>query len=156
MSSADQDLISLYSKRILALAADIPHAGRADRAQATARKRSPLCGSTVTVDLSLDDGRVSEFGQEVKACALGQASASVLGAQVIGLTKDEIAKAREELHAMLKSGGDVPAAPFDGYEALLPAKDYKNRHASILLSLDATLAAIEAAEAEGTGAASEG
>ncbi|MEM6438293.1 MAG: iron-sulfur cluster assembly scaffold protein [Pseudomonadota bacterium] len=147
MSDADQDLISLYSKRILALAADIPHAGRLEAPQATARKRSPLCGSTVTVDLSMEDGRVAAFGQEVKACALGQASAAVLGAGVIGRAREEIAAARDQLKAMLKAGGPVPEAPFEGYEALSPAKDYKNRHASILLSLDATLAAMEEAEA---------
>ncbi|MEM1313437.1 MAG: iron-sulfur cluster assembly scaffold protein [Pseudomonadota bacterium] len=150
MSDADQDLISLYSKRILALAADIPHVGRLDGAQASVKKRSPLCGSTVTVDLSLEDGRICDFGQEVKACALGQASAAVLGAQALGRTREEIAAARDQLKAMLKAGGPVPAAPFDGYEALQPAKDYKNRHASILLCLDATLAAMEEAEAAAT------
>ncbi|MEO1688741.1 MAG: iron-sulfur cluster assembly scaffold protein, partial [Pseudomonadota bacterium] len=93
MSDADQDLISLYSKRILALASDIPHAGRLPDAQATARKRSPLCGSAVTVDLTLDDGRIAAFGQEVKACALGQASAAVLGAQVFhgGVVAEDLA-----------------------------------------------------------------
>lgn len=146
MTDADQDLISLYSKRILALAADIPHVGRLTGAQASAKKRSPLCGSTVTVDLSLENGRIAEFGQEVKACALGQASASVLGAQAIGRTREEIATARDQLKAMLKSDGPVPSAPFEGYEALQPAKDYKNRHASILLCLDATLAAFEEVE----------
>lgn len=146
MSDDDQDLMSLYSKRILALAADIPHVGRLEGAQATVRKRSPLCGSTVTVDLDVADGRIAAFGQEVKACALGQASAAVLGAHAIGRTREEVAAARDQLKAMLKAGGPVPEAPFEGYEALQPAKDYKNRHASILLSLDATLAAMEAAE----------
>ncbi len=140
------DLISLYSKRILALAADIPHLGRLEGAQASARKRSPLCGSTVTVDLSVTDGRISEFGQEVKACALGQASASVLGAHAIGRSREEVAAARDQLRAMLKADGPVPEPPFEGFEVLRPARDYKNRHASILLSLDATLAAFEEAE----------
>jgi NifU-like protein involved in Fe-S cluster formation len=139
------DLIKLYSQRILALAADIPHAGRLPGAQVSARKRSPLCGSTVTVDLSLEQGRIAEFGQEVKACALGQAAAAVLGAVVIGRTREEIARARDELSAMLKEEGPVPSAPFDGFEVLLPARDYRNRHASILLALEATLAACDEA-----------
>lgn len=143
--SGDNDLINLYSQRILALAADIPLAERLTAPQVTTRKRSPLCGSTVTVDLSLLDGRVAAFGQDVKACALGQAAAAVLGANVIGRSRDEIARARDELQAMLKTGGPVPAAPFDGYEVLLPARDYKNRHASIMLALEATLSACDGA-----------
>ncbi|MFO7855405.1 MAG: iron-sulfur cluster assembly scaffold protein [Paracoccaceae bacterium] len=144
--AATEDLIGLYSKRILALASDIPHAGRLEGAEATVRKRSPLCGSTVEVGVSLDeDGRIAAFGQDVKACALGQASAAVLGAEVVGRSRDEIAAARDALKAMLKSDGPVPGAPFEGFEALRPAKDYKNRHASILLSLEATLAAMDEA-----------
>ena len=90
---------------------------------------------------------MSRFGQDVKACALGQASAAVLGAVVIGLSRDEIAAGREALRAMLKDGAEPPAPPFDGLAVLAPARDYKNRHASILLAWDATLAAFEAAEA---------
>ena len=142
MSDAD-DLIQLYSKRILALAADIPHDRRLDDPQGTAMKRSPLCGSTVTVDLDVADGRIARFGQDVKACALGQASAAVLGSVAIGRTRDEIETARDALKAMLKSGGDAPGAPFDGLEVLAPARDYKNRHASILLPYDAALAAFD-------------
>jgi NifU-like protein involved in Fe-S cluster formation len=111
----------------------------------TARKRSPLCGSTVTVDLRLQDGRVAAFGQDVKACALGQASASVLGRHVVGATREAIAAARDQLAAMLRSGGPAPAAPFEALEVLMPARDYKNRHASILLAYDATLAAFDEA-----------
>lgn len=144
---SDSDLIKLYSARILALAADIPHHGRLPAPQGTARKRSPLCGSTVTVDVAVQDGRIAAFAQDVKACALGQASAAVLGAVAIGRTLPELLAARDALHAMLKDDGPVPAAPFDGYEVLLPARDYRNRHASILLALDATCAAMEAAQA---------
>ena len=144
---SDGDLIQLYSKRILALAADIPHAEPLEAAMGAAKKRSPLCGSTVAVQLDVEDGRVSRFGQDVKACALGQASAAVLGAVVIGLSRDEIAAGREALRAMLKDGAEPPAPPFDGLAVLAPARDYKNRHASILLAWDATLAAFEAAEA---------
>lgn len=143
--SADQDLIKLYSTRILALAAEIPHLGRLDSPDGTARKRSPLCGSTVTVDLRVADGRVTEIGQEVRACALGQASAAIAGTALPGCTLDDLRTARDELVAMLTQGGPVPAAPFDGYAVLEPARDYRNRHASILLVLDAAIDAMEQA-----------
>lgn len=143
--SGEQDMIKLYSQRILALAAEIPHAERLASPQVTVKKRSPLCGSTVTVDLEVADGRIAAFGQDVKACALGQASASVLGAAAIGRTRDEIAVARNQLQAMLKADGPPPEAPFDGFEVLMPARDYKNRHASIMLALEATLAAFDEA-----------
>lgn len=144
---SDSDLVKLYSGRILALAADIPHLGRLTAPDGTAKKRSPLCGSTVTVDVTLAGGRIIGFGQDVKACALGQAAAAVVGAAVIGRTRDEVSLAREQLAAMLKSGGPAPDAPFDGLEVLLPARDYANRHASILLALEATVEAMDAASA---------
>ena len=146
MAEAD-DLIQLYSRRILALAASIPHVGRLANPDGSANKRSPLCGSTVTVDVALDGDRITDFAQVVKACALGQASASVLGAVAIGRSRTEIQTARDALKAMLKDGAQPPAAPFDGLEALRPARDYKNRHASIMLAYDATLAAIDEAQA---------
>ncbi|ETX29825.1 iron-sulfur cluster assembly scaffold protein [Roseivivax isoporae] len=148
--SSDSDLIKLYSQRILALAADIPNTARLDAPDATARKRSPLCGSTVTVDVQLRDGRVSAYGQDVKACALGQAAASVVGRSIVGCRPEEVRAARDALRAMLKDNGPVPAAPFDGLEVLRPAQDYKNRHASILLALDAASAALDEAEASAT------
>ncbi len=144
--SGDSDLIKLYSGRILELAADIPHLGHLEAPCARARKRSPLCGSTVTVELCLKDGRISEFAQDVKACALGQAAASVVGANVIGCGRAQVARARDQLEAMLKAGGPAPEAPFDELEVLIPARDFRNRHASILLSLEATLAALDEAE----------
>ncbi|WP_108858657.1 MULTISPECIES: iron-sulfur cluster assembly scaffold protein [unclassified Ruegeria] len=144
--SGENDLIKLYSGRILALAADIPHLERLENPDATVKKRSPLCGSTVTVDVKVEDGHVSDFGQDVKACALGQASASVVGSAVIGTTRAQIETARDQLSAMLKKDGPAPDAPFDGLEVLMPARDYKNRHASILLALDATAEAMEQAE----------
>ena len=143
---AETDLIKLYSARILALASDIPHSERLAAPEATVKKRSPLCGSTVTVDVVMKEGRVADFGQDVKACALGQSAASVLGSVVIGRSPEELEKAQAELRAMLKEGGPIPAAPFDGFEVLEPAREYKNRHASILLALDA--AAEAAAQAE--------
>lgn len=143
--SENNDLIKLYSGQILALAADIPRTERLDDPDGTAKRRSPLCGSTVSVDIRLDDGRISDFGQDVKACALGQASASVVGGAIIGRTREEVEIARDQLKAMLKSGGPVPDAPFDGLNVLEPARDFKNRHASIMLALEATLEAFDAA-----------
>lgn len=144
---SDSDLLKLYSTRLLALAADIPHLGRLPQPHGTAHRRSPLCGSTVTVDVVVSNGRIIEFAQEVKACALGQAAAAVLGQVVLGRSLAELRSARNSLHSMLADDGPVPQAPFQGYEALLPARDHKNRHASILLALDAVCGAMEAAEA---------
>lgn len=141
----DTDLIKLYSGRILALAADIPHLTRLDAPHASIKKRSPLCGSTVTVDVEVSDGRISAFGQDVKACALGQAAAAITGNAIIGRTLDDVKTARDALRTMLKQDGPVPAAPFDGFEVLEPAREYKNRHASILLAIDATVEAMEQA-----------
>ncbi|SFD82493.1 iron-sulfur cluster assembly scaffold protein [Roseivivax sediminis] len=146
----DSDLIKLYSQRILALAADIPNTQRLEDPDASVKKRSPLCGSTVTVDLSLEDGRISAFGQDVKACALGQAAASVVGGAIVGQTPAQVAAARDALQAMLKSDGPTPPAPFDNLEVLRPAQAYKNRHASIMLALDAAVDAAEMAQARQT------
>lgn len=143
---SDTDLIKLYSGRILELAADIPHLGRLPAPEGSAKRRSPLCGSTVTVDVTLQDHRVKDMAQDVKACALGQAAASVVGRALPGRTLAEVERARDELRAMLKDDGPVPSAPFDGLEVLLPARGYKNRHASILLPLEAAADAIAEAE----------
>lgn len=143
---SDADLMKLYSQRILALAADIPHLGHLPAPHGSARRRSPLCGSTVTAEVTLKDGRVAEFAQDVKACALGQASAAIAGAAMIGRSRAEIEAARDALSAMLKEAGPVPPAPFAGYEVLTPARDYRNRHASILLALEAAAEAVAAAE----------
>ena len=140
---SDADLMKLYSSRILALAADMPRTERLSAPTATVKRRAPLCGSTVTVDLVVTDGVVADYAQDVKACALGQASASVVGAAIVGCTVDQVVSAREELKMMLKSDGPVPSAPFDGLEVLIPARDYKNRHDSILLALNASVQAIE-------------
>lgn len=141
--SAETDLVKLYSDRILALATDIPHLVRLDTPDATVKRRAPLCGSTVTVDIALRDGKIYQFGQDVKACALGQAAASIVGRAVIGTTREQIVAGRDGLKAMLKEDGPTPPAPFDGLEVLRPAKDYKNRHASILLTLDALSEAMD-------------
>lgn len=147
------DLIKLYSGRILALASDIPHHARLEAPQISVKRRSPLCGSTVTVDLDMDNGRVSRFGQDVKACALGQAAAAILGQVVLGRSTEELLNARNQVRAMLTENGPVPNAPFDGFEVLTPAREYRNRHASILLALDAAAEASASitAQADGVG-----
>ncbi|QIR85082.1 iron-sulfur cluster assembly scaffold protein [Paracoccus sp. AK26] len=142
---ADSDLMQLYSRRILALTTAIPHLGTLPDFDGKAMRRSPQCGSSVTAYVAMDGDRIADFRQEVRACALGQASASVLGQAVIGRSRTEIAQARDALNAMLTDGGTPPAEPFADLEALLPARDYPNRHASILLAWDATLQAMDAA-----------
>jgi NifU-like protein involved in Fe-S cluster formation len=144
--SAETDLIKLYSGRILAMAAEMPRVGRLERPHASVMRRSPLCGSTVTGDVAVEEGRVADYGQDVKACALGQAAASVVGANAVGRTRPEIEAARDALRAMLKEGGPVPEAPWDGFEVLQPARDYRNRHASILLAIEALAEAVAQAE----------
>ena len=146
--STDNDLIKLYSQRILALAADIPLTDRLEAPQASVRKRAPLCGSTVTVDLDMEAGRITRFGQDVKACALGQASAALMAANILGRSRAEVEAGRDQLRAMLKDGAPPPLPPFTGYEVLEPARDYKNRHASIMLAFEATVEAMAQAEAE--------
>ena len=140
--TAEIDMMKLYSARILALAADMPRTERLAAPTATAKRRAPLCGSTVTVDIALENGVIVDYGQDVKACALGQAAASVVGSAIVGLTPAQVELGRNQMLAMLKQDGPVPDAPFDGLEVLTPAKDYKNSHASIMLAFDATLDAL--------------
>ncbi|MEY3260910.1 MAG: hypothetical protein RIT46_1739 [Pseudomonadota bacterium] len=134
----------LYSSRILALAANMPRAGRLAAPQASAEKVAKLCGSRIIVDLVLKDGRVSDFAQEVQACALGQASAAILGANIIGATVDEIRQARDGLRAMLKEAGSAPEGRFADLGVLAPVRDYPARHASTLLAFEAALEAAAA------------
>jgi NifU-like protein involved in Fe-S cluster formation len=143
---SNSDLINLYSGRILELATNIPLTDRLEAPDASVKRRSPLCGSTVTVDVKVENGTIVAFGQDVKACALGQASASVVAAQIVGQSRETVTRARDQLKAMLKDNGPVPDAPFDGLEVLIPARDFKNRHASIMLALEATTEALEIAE----------
>lgn len=138
----------VYNKQILALALDIPRIGRLPAPQATASRHSRLCGSKITVDLVLDGDRVVDYAHEVKACALGQSSASILARHVIGATTAEIRAARDALSAMLKENGPVPTGRFADLALLEPVRDYKARHTSTLLPFDATVEAIERIEAE--------
>lgn len=127
---------ALYSSEILRLAAEIPHIGRLDPADGCARRVSRLCGSAVEVSLRLENDRIVEIGLEVKACALGQASASVLGANAVGASINDIRYAREGLAAMLK-GAPAPEGRFSGLSALESARAYPARHASIRLAFEA-------------------
>lgn len=146
--SDSADLIKLYSTQILSLAAEIPHIGRLEAPDASVKKRSPLCGSTVTVDLDLTDGRVSRFSQDVKACALGQAAAAVVGQSILGCTIEQLDQAHAQLMDMLAKDGPIPAPPFAGFEPLLPAREYRNRHASILLSISSAAEAAHLANSK--------
>jgi NifU-like protein involved in Fe-S cluster formation len=141
----------LYPTAILALAADIPHLGPlppGDGPTGRARKRSMVCGSEVEVAVRLDaEGRIANLALDVEACALGQASASVLGGSSVGATLDEVRSARDALEAMLKSDGAPPEGRFAGLSALAPVKDYPRRHASTLLAWNAAVEAMEAAGA---------
>ena len=141
----------LYSAKVLKLVANIPHTGRLAAPDASSEKISKLCGSRILVDLKVDDGRVSDFAQEVKACALGQAAAAVLGAHVIGATPDEIEMARDALRAMLKSNGPAPQGRFSELSVLEAVKDYPARHTSTMLAFEAAAeAARTAAQAKAT------
>ena len=135
----------LYTAAILRLAANMPRAGRLPRPDAASEKVSRLCGSTVRVELTLDGDRIADFAQEVKACALGQAAAAVLGEHVLGARVDEIETARDQLRAMLKTGGTPPAGRFVDLKVLEPVKDYPARHASALLAFEAAAEAARAA-----------
>ncbi len=148
-TSGEEDLIRLYSGPILALAGNIPRTGRLDAPDATASRRAPLCGSTVTVDIRAGDGRITDYAQEVRACALGQAAASVVGANVVGCDFDQVRQARDQLERMLKQDGPAPAPPFDELEALRPARAFANRHESILLALNALVDAIDRLQQSG-------
>lgn len=149
--SPETDLITLYSGRILALAADVPRIGRLEKPDGTSRRRAPQCGSTVTVDVRVADGRISDFAQDVRACALGQAAAAVVGAEAVGRSLAELRTAQDALHAMLASGGPPPGAPFAELGVLEAARGFTNRHASICLALDATVEAMESALAHAAG-----
>lgn len=135
----------LYSAKVLKLAANLPHAGRLDAPHASAEKVSKLCGSRVVVDVAVEGDRVARFAQDVKACALGQASASVLGAHVLGASLAEIELARDQFRAMLKDGADAPEGRFSDLAMLAPVKDYPARHASTLLAFEAAAEAVRRA-----------
>ena len=135
----------LYTDRILKLAANMPRAGRLAQPDGSAEKTAKLCGSVITVDVRMNGDRVADFAQEVRACALGQAAAAVLGANVIGASVQEIAEARDGLRGMLKAGAPPPTGRFADLAVLSPVRDFPPRHASTLLAFEAAVAAIAAA-----------
>ena len=137
----------LYSTAILRLAANMPGAGRLAAVDGSSERVAKLCGSRIRVELRLMDGKVADFAQEVKACALGQAAAAVLGANVIGATPGEIEMARDAFRAMLKAGGTPPTGRFSDLSMLEPVKDYPPRHASTLLAFEAAVDACRMAQA---------
>jgi NifU-like protein involved in Fe-S cluster formation len=138
----------IYNRKILEFAADIPRLQRLDAPDATATAISRLCGSKVTVDVKLANGAVSDFGHEVKACALGQASSSIMARHVLGSTPTELRQLRAQMYAMLKEGGEPPSGKWQDLEALLPVRDFKARHASTLLTFDAVVDAVNQLEAK--------
>jgi SUF system NifU family Fe-S assembly protein len=138
----------IYNSHILEFAGNIPRIGTLADAEAEAGAHSKLCGSRVKVYLKLDGDRVSDFAHEVKACALGQASSSIMARHVVGATVDEIRKAREDMLAMLKADGEGPSGRFEDMRFLKPVKDYKARHASTMLTFDAVVDAIGQIEAK--------
>jgi NifU-like protein involved in Fe-S cluster formation len=138
----------LYSAHILRLAANLPHAGRLPAPDGTGERVAKLCGSKAIVDVRLDgQDRIAAFAQDIKACALGQAAAGVLGESIIGASLAEIESARDATLAMLKAGGEGPTGRFEGLRAMKQVADYPARHASTLVAIEATLEAVHAAVA---------
>ncbi len=143
-------LNDVYNKRILELAADIPRLGRLPQPDATSTAHSKLCGSTVTIDLTLRDGKVADFAHDVKACALGQASSSIMARNVVGSTPEELRHIREIVRRMLKENGEPPQGKWADIAVLEPVRDYKARHASTLLTFDAVVDALNRIDAAAT------
>jgi NifU-like protein involved in Fe-S cluster formation len=137
------DIDDIYSPRLFEIAADIPRSARLPQPDATATAHSKLCGSTITVDLAMDNGRVKEFGQTVRACLLGQASAAILGREIVGTSEAELKEIAHRMRAMLKEGGPPPAGRWADLALLQPVKDYKARHASTLLVFEAVERALD-------------
>ncbi|WP_454286769.1 iron-sulfur cluster assembly scaffold protein [Rhizobium arsenicireducens] len=138
----------IYNSRILEFAGNIERTGKLADADASAEKHSKLCGSRVKVYVKLADGRVTDFSHEVKACALGQASSSIMARHIVGATPDEIRQARADMLAMLKEGGEGPSARFADMRFLKPVKDYKARHASTMLTFEAVVDCLDQIEAK--------
>jgi NifU-like protein involved in Fe-S cluster formation len=137
-------LDDVYNKRILELAGNIPRLGRLPSADASATAHSKLCGSTVTIDLKMDGDTITDFAHDVKACALGQASSSIMARNVIGAKANELRELRENVRKMLKENGAPPAnGRWADIAVLEPVRDYKARHASTLLTFDAVVSAID-------------
>ena len=148
-------LTDVYNSRILELAGNIPRLGRLPAPDASATAHSKLCGSTVTIDLKMDGDTVTDFAHDVKACALGQASSSIMARHVIGARADELRSLRESVRKMLKENGAPPSGKWADIAVLEPVRDYKARHASTMLTFDAVVSAIDKIEQERSGVAAE-
>lgn len=142
----------IYNNRILEFAGNIPLIGVLDDADASAEKHSKLCGSKLKVYIKVDNDIVTGFSHEVRACALGQASASIMAHHVIGATSAEIRQAREDMLAMLKLGGEGPTGRFADMRVLSPVRDFKARHASTMLTFEAVVDALDQIEARAAAA----
>lgn len=143
----------VYNARILDFAGNIPRIGRLADPDATATAHAKLCGSTVTVDIKLSDGLVSDFAHEVRACALGQASSSIMARSIVGTPPAELRALREAMRRMLKENGPSPDGRFADLQYLAPVRDYKARHASTLLTFDAVVDALDQIAARQSAAA---
>lgn len=153
------DLNDIYSSRLLDLAANIPHSSSLAAPDATASAHSKLCGSTVRVEIGVAGDRITAFGQTVKACLLGQASAAIVGREIIGTTFDEFHQIAAQMRAMLKEDGPPPTGRWADLGLLEPVRPYKARHASTLLIFDAierAIAAFQSANGQPAGAAAAG
>lgn len=144
----------IYNSKILEFAGNITRSGTLPDADATSEKHSKLCGSRVRVYLKMRDGIVTDFAHEVRACALGQASSSVMASHVVGATAAELRQARQDMLAMLTSGGEGPIGRFEDMRYLMPVKDYKARHASTMLTFEAVVDSIDQIEARAAQAVS--
>ncbi|HEV7436067.1 MAG TPA: iron-sulfur cluster assembly scaffold protein [Pseudorhizobium sp.] len=140
----------IYNSKILEFAGNIGRAGSLPDADATSEKHSKLCGSRVRVYLKVNQGVVTDFAHDVRACALGQASSSVMARSIVGASATEIRKARKDMLEMLNAGGEGPSGRFEDMRYLMPVKDYKARHASTMLTFDAVMDCLDQIEARQT------
>ncbi len=141
-------LDDIYNAKILEFAGNIPRVGRLEHPDASAKAHSKLCGSTVVVDLCVKDGVVTDFAHDVKACALGQASSSIMAQNIVGATAEELREVQKTMRAMLKEGGEPPTGRFEDLKFLEPVREYKARHASTMLTFDAVVDALDQIEAK--------
>lgn len=142
----DQALLDLYNAKILELAAKVERDTRLDSPDATVCKESPFCGSRITIDLVMKGDRVVDYGQTVKACALGTAASSLMAKLIIGKTAAELRRLRDEMRTMLEGSGEPPSPPFDDFKILTPVVPWKSRHGSVMLPFEAVAEAATIAE----------
>ena len=147
----DEQIKTLYNDRIMALAGDIARAERLDAPDATVFHESPLCGSRITVDLTMEDGRITGYGQKVRACTLGQAAAAFMAQHVVGRPGDELVSLAERMRAMLREGASPPGGDWAELAMFEPAREFKSRHGSVLLVFEAIAKAVHQIEEGASG-----